>query len=83
MIRLKGWMLPLAHSIVPFFKEINVPSDCSFGHLRHLIGIAFELPTDLEVEIFYKEEKRLEAGQMHRLERLSELAIQFNIPKFD
>jgi hypothetical protein len=76
-------MLPLAHNIVPFFKAINVPRDCSFGQLRHLIGMAFELPTDLEVEIFYKEEERLDAGQMHRLERLSELAIQFDIPKFD
>jgi hypothetical protein len=83
VIRLKGRMLPLAHPIVPLFKEINVPSDCSFGQLRHLIGMAFELPTDLEVVIFYKGEERLEAGEIHRLGRLSELAIQFDIQKFD
>ena len=74
---------PNPHPIVPLFKSISVPSDCSFGHLRHLIGVAFELPTELEVEIFFKEEERLEAADIHRLGRLSELAIQFDIQKFD
>ena len=76
-------MLNLTRDLVPRFKVITVPTDCSFGHLRHLIGVGFDFPTDLDV-IIYSDDKpktRLEVGNFHRFARTPKLVIEFDIEK--
>ena len=82
-VRLKGRMLAFTKDLVPNFKVISVPPDCSFASIRYLIGVAFHFPTDLDVKIYLDDRKSQapEEGNMHRLARISKLAIEFDAEK--
>ena len=77
-------MLSSTKDLVPQFKKISVPSECSFPELRSLIEIAFNLPTELEFRVYLddKEKTNLVVGNMHRLARTPQLAIEFDAEKW-
>ena len=62
---------------------VTVPLNSSFENLRHLIGLAFDLPSDLEVAIYFTKipKSTVDAGNVNQATKCRELAIEFDAQK--
>ena len=60
---------------------VKVPSNSSYGQLRHKIGLAFHLPSDLPVAIYFSDSPKalVNAGNANQALQCHELAIDFDL----